>query len=189
MLREIVSAMENFGKEPCENVDMLFGLFRSHLELMLCHNFPQQFGEELKLLFESCHKGKLPPVCLGDFLSTIGCTSDEKCPSPGTARCQLTVTETYQAVPWLCEFFFEVHKSFYYSNSKLYAAWKPYIPHIVRLLPFLFSKQFELLTNVSSDADFNRDRYVNRSMELTHFGLVKPNTHMIKFWIQNLSLP
>ena len=148
MVRTIITVMEKFGKEPSEDVGMLFGLFRSHLELILRYRFPQQFNQVLALLFETCQKGTLPFVCLQDFLVIIGCKNNEENRSQASAPCQVDANEAYQAITWLSAFFSELHKTFYYSNSKLYTAWKVYLPYIASLLPFLFAK---LLDPYSTD--------------------------------------
>jgi len=162
MVRTIITVMEKFGKEPSEDVGMLFGLFRSHLELILRYRFPQQFNQVLALLFETCQKGTLPFVCLQDFLVIIGCKNNEENRSQASAPCQVDANEAYQAITWLSAFFSELHKTFYYSNSKLYTAWKVYLPYIASLLPFLFAK---LLDPYSTDeiSSTEKDRFISKT--------------------------
>ena len=158
MVRTVIAVMEKFGKVPSLDVSMLFGLFRSHLELLLHHRFPQHFSQVLTLLFESCQKGSLPYVCMQDFLSIIGCRSDEKLLSPTSIVCQVGINEAYQAIAWLSAFFAELHKTYCYSNSKLYTAWKVYLSYIARLLPYLFSKLLEPCSTDEATSTFEKDR-------------------------------
>lgn len=158
IVRTVVAVMEKFGKEPSDDVSMLFGLFRSHLEWLLRYRFPQQFSHVLTLLFESCQKGSLPYVCLQDFLATLGCRSDEKWLSPTSIACPVDINEAYQAITWLSGFFSEIHKTYCYSNSKLYTAWKVYLPYIARLLPYLFSKLLNPCSTDEASSTFEKDR-------------------------------
>ena len=158
LVRTVIEVMEKFGKQPFDDVNMLFGLFRSHLDLVLRHRFPEQFNQVLTLLMESCRKELLPFVCLHDFLTTIGCQPNDQCQSPAAVPCMVGINEAFQAIAWLSGFFSELHKAFYYSNSKLYTAWKVYIPYIARLLPFLFSKLLEPHSTDDTSLNFDKDR-------------------------------
>ena len=160
IVRTIVATMEKFGKEPSEDVEMLFGLFRSHMELMLRYRFPQQFREVLTLLYESCQRGTLPFICLQDFNATIGCANSDRCQSPVLAPCQVAMNEAYDAIVWLSGFFSELHKTYHYSTSKLYTAWKVYLPYIARMLPLLFSKLLEPFSSSEFSVTLDKDRYL-----------------------------
>lgn len=158
LVRTIVATMENFGKEPREDLAMIFGLFRSHMELLLRYRFPQQFVDVFKLLLESCQRGKLPSICLNDFSTIIGCVDNGGYASPQTTPCQLGVNEAYEAIKWLCEFSSQLHSSYNYCNSKLYSEWKLYIPYMARLLPFVFSKFVESFSFSDSSSAFSKER-------------------------------
>lgn len=162
MVRTIITAMQKFGKVPAKEVEMLFGLHRTHLLLLLSYRFPQQYSEILRLLAEASDKENLPQICWADFLSYIGCVHDEQSIGSNFERIQLQFNEANETIIWLADFFAEVSRSRYYSNSKMYTAWSQYIPYITKFLLYLFVKTTEPSVANGFSSNLTKERYLKQ---------------------------
>eukprot|EP00795_Rhopilema_esculentum_P003345 gene3345-1694_t len=161
--RTIIAAVAKFGVEPTNELEMLFCLYRSHFVFLLSHKFPRQYSEVLRLMVEASDKETLPFLCWGDFLNVIRCDNGERSLSPSYEYVELGTNEVIGTVDWLADIFAKISQARYHSNSKLYTAWRLYIPYVARFLKFLFTKLIVHYDSCGFPSTIAKERFLSKT--------------------------
>ena len=170
--RTVIAAVAKFGVEPSNELEMLFCLYRAHFVFLLSHKFPRQYSEVLHLMVEASDKETLPFPCWGDFLNVIRCDNEERSLSPSYEYVELGTDEVIGTVDWLADVFAKISQARYHSNSKLYTAWRLYIPYVARFLKFLFTKLIVHYDSCGFPSTIAKERYFFFSIPLVFSDLV-----------------
>ena len=158
ILRTIITSLQKFGITPSDEAGMVFGLYRSHMLLLLSDRFPATYSETLRLLIQASDNETLPSCCWGDFLLCIGCHVDGHAIAVYVEHNQLQLSEVTDTVNWLATFFAEISRKYFYSTSKLYTVWRPYIRYLTILLSHLFYKIAEPYLTHGFESELTKER-------------------------------
>ncbi|XP_033099652.1 ectopic P granules protein 5 homolog isoform X3 [Anneissia japonica] len=126
-----------------------FEMYRTHLQILLSHHFPDNFNSVLQLLLKGSAGGCLSPDIWFDFLHIIGCPVshlDESLSNidftqvVGQTASSLTLAQVHETIQWLTTYFSKMRNTTPdLAKFGLYSKWKPYIQPIANLFRFLIT--------------------------------------------------
>ncbi|XP_070546998.1 ectopic P granules protein 5 homolog isoform X2 [Ptychodera flava] len=143
----IGSALCRCGQEPDVQIQMLFEMYRSHFQLILKYQFPDHYGDVLRILLQGSEKGQMSPVCWNDLLRSLGCTynrqegmDEDKQRIECLIQTQslLTQEQIKETIEWMTSYFQKLRvSSTDIARFGLYSKWRPYIKSLSNFLGFL----------------------------------------------------
>ncbi|XP_071943527.1 ectopic P granules protein 5 homolog isoform X2 [Antedon mediterranea] len=126
-----------------------FEMYRSHLQVLLTHQFPENFNSVLQLLLKGSQAETLHPNIWYDFLNTIGCPVshlDESLSNVDFTQVvmqtssSLTLVHVQETIAWLSTFFSKLRNTNPdLAKFGLYSQWKVYIQPLANLFRFLIT--------------------------------------------------
>ncbi|XP_013408243.1 ectopic P granules protein 5 homolog isoform X1 [Lingula anatina] len=145
LVETIGKALCQCGNEPAENTLMVFEVYRSHLKKLTSYEFPDQYGDVLKLLLNASSTGKLCPKIWGDFLESIGCKYVRQegfdlsyADNMMQSQALTTTAQFKESIDWLSTYFMKLRTTTpSLASFGLYSQWKPYVTHISVFLGYL----------------------------------------------------
>ncbi|XP_077996830.1 ectopic P granules protein 5 homolog [Glandiceps talaboti] len=143
----IGSALCRCGQEPEDKTQMLFEMYRTHIKLILMYQFPDHYGDVLRILLQGSEKGEISAECWTDLLKSLGCTynrhegidkDQQRIQCLTQTQSLLTKEQIKETIEWLTTYFSKLRvSSTEIARFGLYSTWRPYIKPLSNFLGFL----------------------------------------------------
>uniref|UniRef100_A0A663NA73 Ectopic P-granules 5 autophagy tethering factor n=1 Tax=Athene cunicularia TaxID=194338 RepID=A0A663NA73_ATHCN len=154
LLESIHLALNACGLEPEEVILMPFNIFCKHWTNLLQYQFPDHYGDFLRLFVQSSSEQLLSPDCWKASLKALGCSSvvteqgsfkksdsAESPVLPDAAKILLSAEQVRETIEWLSTSFFKLRlSSVDFRTYGLFSKWSPYVSEVNKFLEYLIKR-------------------------------------------------
>ncbi|NXG93829.1 EPG5 protein, partial [Stercorarius parasiticus] len=154
LLESIHLALNACGLEPEEDILMPFNIFCKHWTNLLQYQFPDHYGDFLRLFVQSSSEQLLSPDCWKASLKALGCSSpvteqgsfkkSDSTESPvlrDAAKILLSAEQVRETIEWLSTSFCKLRlASMDFRTFGLFSKWRLYVPEVNTFLEYLIKQ-------------------------------------------------
>ncbi|XP_074788022.1 ectopic P granules protein 5 homolog isoform X2 [Athene noctua] len=190
LLESIHLALNACGLEPEEDILMPFNIFCKHWTNLLQYQFPDHYGDFLRLFVRSSSEQLLSPDCWKASLKALGCSrlvteqgsfkksdSAESPVLPDAAKILLSAEQVRETIEWFSTSFFKLRlASMDFRTYGLFSKWSPYVSEVNKFLEYLIKRLIDTeVANLAQEpVGSNRILSELQSLYSVIAGLFKP---------------
>ncbi|XP_071788389.1 ectopic P granules protein 5 homolog isoform X2 [Asterias amurensis] len=184
-------ALVSCGLEMDNRCMMMFGIYRTHLQVMLKHHFPEHYGDVLRLILKGSEERFLHKDIWKDTLATLGCPylsistdaiSSEQVQELIKMLPILSLQQLFETIDWLTAYFSRQRSSNPQSGQfGLHSNWKLYHEPLISFIGYIGLNVVILEAHRVIEANLNVEQAVRHLWSVVT-GLFSP-------WIVALEVP